>query len=126
MDDRGFDSMNVIPLVDIMLVLLTIVLTTSTFIATGSMPVELPKASKRHETEERLQVIDIDKQGNLFLNSRPLGLNEAIAALKPLDRDTPVVIRADRTISLQRFVDVMDILKSNGFTKVRLQTEVIR
>ncbi|MBZ0156170.1 MAG: biopolymer transporter ExbD [Alphaproteobacteria bacterium] len=126
MDDRGFNSMNVIPLVDIMLVLLTIVLTTSTFIATGAMPVELPKASKRHEAEKRPQVIDIDKQGNVFLNSRPLVLNEIIAALGPLDRDTPVVIRADRTISLQRFVDVMDTLKNSGFSKVRLQTEVIR
>lgn len=126
MDDKGFNSMNVIPLVDIMLVLLTIVLVTSTFIATGAIPVELPKASKRHETEKRPRMIDIDKQGNIFLNSRPLVLNEIIVALGPLDKDTPIVIRADRTISLQRFVDVMDTLKSSGFSKVRLQTEVIR
>ena len=45
MDDQGFNNMNVIPLVDVMLVLLTIVLTTSTFIAVGSIQVELPKAS---------------------------------------------------------------------------------
>lgn len=126
MDDRGFSSMNVIPLVDIMLVLLTIVLVTSTFIATGAMPVELPKASQRHGTEESAQVIDIDRQGNLFLNSRPLGLNEAIVVLAPLDRGTPIVIRADRTIRLQRFVEVMDSLKSNGFKKIRLLTEVSR
>ena len=42
MDEKGFESINVIPLVDVMLVLLTIVLTTSTFIAMGAIPVQLP------------------------------------------------------------------------------------
>jgi biopolymer transport protein ExbD len=37
MDEKGFESINVIPLVDVMLVLLTIVLTTSTFIAMGAL-----------------------------------------------------------------------------------------
>jgi len=46
MDEKEFDYINVIPLVDVMLVLLTIVLTTSTFIATGALRVELPKATK--------------------------------------------------------------------------------
>ena len=41
MKSSGFDYINVIPLVDVMLVLLTIVLTTSTFIAAGAIPVEL-------------------------------------------------------------------------------------
>ena len=45
MDEKAFDYLNVIPLVDVMLVLLTIVLTTSTFIATGGIEVQLPKAA---------------------------------------------------------------------------------
>ncbi len=45
MDEKEFDYLNVIPLVDVMLVLLTIVLTTSTFIATGGIQVELPEAA---------------------------------------------------------------------------------
>lgn len=49
MDEKEFDYLNVIPLVDVMLVLLTIVLTTSTFIATGGIKVELPKASTDKE-----------------------------------------------------------------------------
>ena len=44
MDEKGFDGINVIPFIDIMLVLLTIVLTTATFIANGTIPVNLPKA----------------------------------------------------------------------------------
>jgi len=56
MDEKEFDYINVIPLVDVMLVLLTIVLMTSTFIATGTLPVELPKATKSPaETRTRIQ-----------------------------------------------------------------------
>jgi len=42
MEDREFKDINVIPLVDIMLVLLTIVLITATFVVQGSIPVNLP------------------------------------------------------------------------------------
>ena len=48
-DEQEFNYLNVIPLVDVMLVLLTIVLTTSTFIATGSIQVNLPKAARIRE-----------------------------------------------------------------------------
>lgn len=46
MEEKEFDAINVVPLVDVMLVVLTIVLMTSTFIASGSLSVELPRASK--------------------------------------------------------------------------------
>jgi biopolymer transport protein ExbD len=41
----------------------------------------------------------------------------------PLDRKTPILIRADRDIHLQRFVDVLDLVKTLGFLKVSLLTE---
>ena len=44
--DRELDQINVIPLVDVMLVLLVIVLTTATFITTGQIPVDLAKAKE--------------------------------------------------------------------------------
>jgi biopolymer transport protein ExbD len=44
MEEKEFDYINVIPLVDVMLVLLTITLTTSSFIAGGMIPMDLPKA----------------------------------------------------------------------------------
>ncbi|MDI6890307.1 MAG: biopolymer transporter ExbD [Thermodesulfovibrionales bacterium] len=68
MEEKEFDYINVIPFVDVMLVLLTIVLMTSTFIATGVIPVELPKASKSHEETLRTQTIEIDRNGNIYPN----------------------------------------------------------
>jgi biopolymer transport protein ExbD len=123
MEEKEFDYINVIPFVDIMLVLLTIVLTTSTFIATGVIPVELPKASNRQEEILKTQTIEIDKKGHIYLNSRPLLLDDLKIDLISLDKSIPILIRADKDISLQSFVDVLDIVKNLGFMRVSLQTE---
>lgn len=123
MEEKEFDYMNVIPLVDVMLVLLTIVLTTSTFIATGVIPVELPKASKSHQETLKTQTIEIDKKGVIYLNSRIVSINDIRENMKSMDRATPILIRADRDIALQVFVNVLDVVKNLGFKKVSLQTE---
>jgi len=123
MEEKEFDYINVIPFVDVMLVLLTIVLTTSTFIATGFIPVELPRASKSQEETLKTQTVEIDKKGNIYLNSKPVSLDSFGNSIRSLDKDTPILIRADRDIALQLFVDVLDVIKRLGFKKVSLQTE---
>jgi biopolymer transport protein ExbD len=123
MKEREFDYINVIPLVDVMLVLLTIVLTTSTFIATGAIPVELPKASDNAEAILKTTVVEIDQNGVLYLNSEPTSIDDLRCDMGPLDRGTPILIRADRQIHLQRFVDILNMVKTLGFHKVSLQTE---
>lgn len=122
MEEKEFDYMNVIPLVDVMLVLLTIVLTTSTFIATGVIPVELPKASKGQADTLKTQTIEIDRRGNLYLNSKPVTLDILKDSICNFDRSIPMLIRADREISLQTFVDVLDLVKRLGFKRVSIQT----
>jgi len=115
--------MNVIPLVDVMLVLLTIVLTTSTFIASGGIPIELPKASKNIEETSKAQTIGIEKNGTVYLNSAPVSLDKLKEAMRAISRETPILIRADKDIRVQAFVDVLDIVKNLGFRKVSLQTQ---
>ena len=123
MDDNGFDSINVIPLVDVMLVLLTIVLTTTTFVAVGAIPVELPKAQNSSTETVKAITIEIDKKGSIYLDKVPSNILQLQQSLDQLERSQPILIRADRNIALQIFVNVMDILKGLGFSKVSLQTE---
>lgn len=122
MKEKEFNYINVIPLVDVMLVLLTIVLTTSTFIASGAVPVELPRASKTQQETMRTQTIEIDKKGSIYLNSRPVTLDGLRGSIKNLDKSLPILIRADRDITLQVFVDVLDVVKNLEFRKVSLLT----
>jgi biopolymer transport protein ExbD len=124
MKDKEFDYINVIPLVDVMLVLFTIVLTTSTFIASGMISISLPKASQaRNEAIIKQQTITIDKSGIIYFNTSPVLLEDLGTALHKLDRETPIMVRADSYIRLQAFIDVLDLLNSRGFQKVAVQTE---
>lgn len=123
MEDNGFDSINVIPLVDVMLVLLTIVLTTTTFIAVGAIPLELPKAQNSSTEIAKVITIEIDRTGSIYLDQIPKSIPQLKLSLAPLERSQSILIRADRDIALQIFVNVMDMVKGLGFTKVSLQTE---
>ena len=124
MDEKGFDYLNVIPLVDVMLVLLTIVLTTSTFIATGGIQVELPKASTESQPAQlHPQTVVIDKEGRIWLSGTMMTLEQLSAALTDADRETPVLVRADKGLPLQGFVEVFAAIKEMGFNRLSLQKE---
>jgi biopolymer transport protein ExbD len=123
MDEKEFDYMNVIPLVDVMLVLLTIVLTTSTLIASGMINVSLPKASAERKEILKNQMISIDRDGTVYLNSSLVTLDELKNKMLLLNKITPILVRADRDIRLQVFVDVLDIINNLGFRRVAIQTE---
>ena len=126
MEEKGFDSINVIPLVDVMLVLLTIVLTTSTFIAVGAIPVALPQAENSSAEMLKATTIEINRRGDLYLNAEPSSVDHLRSILVKEDRSQPILIRADKDIALQVFVDVMDVVKGLGFKKVSLQTSSSR
>jgi len=123
MEEKEFDYINVIPLVDVMLVLLTIVLTTSTFIATGMISVSLPKASATQTEVLKRQIISIDQSGVIYFNSTKVSLEELGMKVSDIDKNTPLIVRADNDAKLQVFVDVLDLLNSSGFKKVAIQTE---
>ncbi|MDD2467985.1 MAG: biopolymer transporter ExbD [Desulfobulbus sp.] len=124
MDEKSFDYLNVIPLVDVMLVLLTIVLTTSTFIATGGIQVELPKASTANQPAQlHPKTVVIDHEGRIWLDGAMLSLEELSEALDEADRETPLLVRADKSLALQGFVDVFAAIKQLGFNQLSLQTE---
>ena len=124
MDEKEFDYLNVIPLVDVMLVLLTIVLTTSTFIATGGIEVQLPKAEASSQpTDVPPKTVVIDREGRLWLDGSLVSLEGLTLALNAVDRQTPVLVRADKSLALQGFVDVFAALKQQGFNQLSLQTQ---
>ena len=123
MDDRGFESLNVIPFIDIMLVLLTIVLTTSTFIATGAIGVQLPKASASKQPANNGVILEVKINGEVTLNQQPVKLDDLAHYLDDFPRQTQVLIRADAALPLQESVSVMDKVKMLGFQQLNLQTE---
>jgi biopolymer transport protein ExbD len=122
--ERELDQINVIPLVDVMLVLLVIVLTTATFISTGQIPVDLAKAKESGDRQDTPLVITLTADGRLFMNDQPVGNDGLHSALASQSRQSLVVVRADRVTILEKFVKVVDDIRGMGFQQVSL--EVIR
>ena len=122
--ERNIDQINVIPLVDVMLVLLVIVLTTATFISTGQIPVNLAKAKEVGDRKDVPIVISLTAAGSLFLNDTPVPNGSLPSALSSRPRESAVVVRADKVTLLEKFVALVDEIRSLGFQQVSL--EVIR
>ncbi len=122
--DRELNQINVIPLVDVMLVLLVIVLTTATFITTGQIPVNLAKAAAATDRPDTPLIVTLTAEGALFVNDRAVPDDQLDAALSAQPRESLVLIRADKVTQLERFVSVVDRVRGLGFRQVSL--EVIR
>ncbi len=118
--DHELNQINVIPLVDVMLVLLVIVLTTATFISTGQIPVDLAQADATSATPSEPITITITSSGELFLDGAQLTQEAMLNELQRFPPETLVLVRADRVIQLEQFVDVVDDVRGAGLTKISL------
>ncbi|MBK1725910.1 ExbD/TolR family protein [Halorhodospira neutriphila] len=120
---RRFDQINVIPFIDIMLVLLAIVLTTATFIAEGRLEIDLPEASSTAEPPADPPVeVAIGADRQLFYGGEPVALAELKGRLDGLAPETAVTLRVDRAVPFGRFVTVVDALKARGLTRLAIVT----
>ena len=118
-------EINVIPLVDVVLVLLLIFMLTAPMMYRG-IDVNLPKAgAKSIVTEERL-VITVTKDRLLFLNERPLPLATLEPRLRELLRDRTdktIFIKADKDLAYGHVVETMDRMRRAGVDRVGMVTE---
>jgi len=120
---KRMDTINVIPFIDIMLVLLAIVLTTATFIVEGRLDIRLPKAAAeaRPESLERVE-IGVGREGELYLDAAPVELQPLALRLSALDPQTAIVLRVDAQARFERFVAVVDLLKARGLDRLTILT----
>jgi biopolymer transport protein ExbD len=118
---KRFDQVNVIPFIDIMLVLLAIVLTTATFITQGKISLDLPEAEHTKTLiDEQGVEIAIDAQERLFFNQSAIDTDTLGKQLASLARQTPVVLYVDKSVRFDRFVTVIDLLKTNKLEKLSI------
>jgi biopolymer transport protein ExbD len=121
---RRFDQINVIPFIDIMLVLLVMVLTTATFIKQGVIPVDLPhaKASKQEDVKKEISIY-VNANSEIFFEKEKVDLKTLQEKLSAIDKAQTVVLRSDKDSKFQDFVSVMDILKKLGHEQLYIVTK---
>lgn len=123
---KKFDSMNVIPFIDIILVLLAIVLIFSTFIAQGRIEITLPKASTNEQTDLKFKELVIDANGQLVFEKENLEIKQLKQLLQTLPKDTPIYLKADENTPFKTFVQIIDIFKELKMDKISIITELQR
>ena len=120
---RRFTEINVVPFIDIVLVLLVIVLATATFVIKNELPVDLPKSGSQAKIPPKSVSITIDKTGRYFFEKQPMTLEELKKRLAKLDPVKDLItLNADQKSQFQKFVSVVDILKRKGFKKISIVT----
>ena len=121
---KKFDQINVIPFIDIMLVLLVMVLTTATFIKQGIIPVDLPEAkSKQKEDVKKEVTVYVNAKGEMFFDKEKVDLATLEQKLSAISKEQTVVLRSDKESRFQDFVSVMDILKRLGHEQLYIVTK---
>ena len=121
---KKYDSINVIPFIDVLLVLLTIVLMTSTFISKGIIPISLPTATNANNIKVNKEIIIIIKDdGTLFCNNDIEGLENIKNHILQFPKDTPIHINSDKNAKFETFVSVLDMLKRYEYTNISIVTK---
>ena len=126
-DDEGLlASINIIPFVDIVLVLLIIFMLTSIAIVRASMVVNLPKAATGGARVESTVNIVCNKDGSLMLNGASSTVEEIGRFVKRQSTSNPklqAVIAADKGVEYGHVVDLIDLVKRNGVSAFALDVE---
>lgn len=132
-------DMNVVPYIDVMLVLLVIFMVTAPMITSG-IHVDLPQANSNPiESKEAPAMVSLDKQGRYFLkyqqhtSAQPLELSELTTILSTAqeqaqaeNRELNVVIEGDQSRSYGEVMSLMNSLQQAGLTQVGLLTEPLK
>ena len=132
---RLMGEINVVPYIDVMLVLLIIFMITAPLLTQG-IKVDLPKAGAEPLDPEMMQdneplVLSINRDGELFLNvgtdqEKPLGEDrvlEITSAILRRNANTPVLVKADQAVAYGRVVLGMVLLQQAGAQKVGFITD---
>lgn len=126
---KRVDNMNVIPLIDVMLVLLAIVLLTASFIVHDKLDINLPQTqhTKSHKPEEKDAInMALDKDGQAYWQGEPIHLSQVKMELAQLEKDQLLQLKVDQKVEFQHFVSLIDLIKEQDHTNLTILTERLK
>lgn len=122
---QSSEGLNIIPFIDIMLVLLAMILSISTFIAHGEIKIELPKSNANAESSSnsnKIQIL-INAQDEFYLEDKQTTLEEIQTSLESLDKQTIVELKSDRNARFDSFIQIINLLKVKNHENFQIITE---
>jgi biopolymer transport protein ExbD len=127
-EDEPISQINIIPFVDIALVLLIIFLLTANIIARASIPVDLPQAAHGSRVVDTTLNVIVASDGTMLLDGRPVSKEELRGAAERALKSDPkvrVVIAGDRSVRYEAIIGVIDLVKQVGIGTFALNVERI-
>jgi biopolymer transport protein TolR len=121
-------EINITPLVDVVLVLLLIFMLTAPVLQSG-VEVAIPKTRTVNQLTEERMVVTIDREQNVFLQDKPVNVNELPSLLKTTgkaDAKRIIYLRADERVPFGAFASVMDAVKQAGITNISIVTQPLK
>lgn len=123
---RKRPEMNLVPLIDVLVMLIFFAFVTMQFKSAATLNITLPKVETAGKNEFKGNItISIDKEGQLTFNGKPIP-DEALPALlrevHDIDRTIPVLIRADEDTPLKKVTYVWDECRKVGLTRQSIQS----
>ena len=122
---RPMSEINVVPLVDVVLVLLIIFMLTAPIIQSG-IEVNVPKTKTVNELTKELLVVSINRKQQLFVGSDPININELELRLQTRIKDPEsamLYLRADEEVPFGTIARVMDRARQAGVTNINVVTQ---
>ncbi|MDO4697652.1 MAG: TonB system transport protein ExbD [Pasteurellaceae bacterium] len=122
---KKFDEINIIPFIDIMLVLLAIVLVTASFISQGKIQVNVPKASTTQtmKADELAKLLTINEHNEFFYNDKPIDNAQLATEIATWDKTQKVTLKVDGAVAFEKFVELTDMLAANEIKNVAIVTK---
>jgi biopolymer transport protein ExbD len=114
------------PMTDMVFQVLLFFIISSSFVVEPGIKVNLPKSQTSELQVQQKLVITIDKSQQVFVDNKPVSidqLEDKIKLLLPYYQDKIVVIRADESVPHGLVVKIMDISKTAGAQKLAIATE---
>lgn len=126
-DTGAIVEINVIPLVDIILVVLIIFMVAAPLVMQPKIDINLPKAtSAKVERDKTPMRVVLGKQGELFLNNTPVtvdGLRDEAKKRSAVNPETAALLVADKEATLAMVTELVDAVKTGGVTKVAFSVQ---
>ena len=121
-------EINIIPLVDVILVLLLIFMLTAPMMYRG-IDVNLPKAAARPTAVEERLILTVTKDRTLYLNDKPVSLSTLETQLRDVFKgrtDRTLYLKADAGLSYGAVIETMDRVRRAGIERLGMVTEPTR
>lgn len=122
---KKFDEINIIPFIDIMLVLLAIVLVTASFISQEKIPVNIPKATTTQamKADELAKLLTITENNEFYFNDQPITKEALTSEIATWDKTQKVTLKVDGAVAFEKFVELTDVLSANEIKNVAIVTK---